>query len=153
MNLNPKTLTFGSPALNLDDGATTYDTAAFTYSINGVPANKAAVSDGASVTTQQDGSAFTALTAGKGCVFAWFVNIGGTVSVIQSDIVDLDGGNMETYPQIPHYDADTYCLIAVTTVKADTGASAWTFGSSNWNAANVTAAVNNVSQINRPYGA
>lgn len=153
--MNSKTQCYNSGAVNLDTSATTYDiTVAINFAIDGKAYSKSTVSNGASPTTDQNGDAFTALTAGKGCLFLWMMNSSGTVSVLQSDVVDLDGANtMITYPQFPAYDDDTYVAFAYTTVIAATGASSWTFGASNWDASNITSAAVNLCEIpSRPQG-
>lgn len=115
---------------------TTYTTAnAFPFSIDGVMYSKAAVTNGASPTTDLlTGAAFKPLAVdtvnGNACVFVFAVNTAGTVSVAQGPIVknsQLDV-NPLVFPQLP----DTVAAFGYLVARAGTTLAApWTFGSSN----------------------
>jgi hypothetical protein len=142
------TLTF--PALTgISGAATTYTTTnAFSFSVKGDIFSKAAVAGGTTPTTnlKPDGTSgvFTAITAGKSCMFLWSVNAAGTVAVSQGPVVNTDDISAKArgydWPQLPDTNtAFAYVLIA----GASTVVGNWTFGASNWNATGITATVRN----------
>lgn len=121
-------------------------TVAISYCINGKAYSKAAITDGATPTTDFNTSAaFTALTADKGCVFVWGLNSAGAVKVVQGPIENMDGDTdlFKVSPQFPDI-PDTITPFAYQVITLDGTASSWTFGSSNWNATGVTSAIQNV---------
>jgi hypothetical protein len=117
---------------------TTYSTTGTTqYSINGKAFSKAAVTNGATPTTDVNtGASFVPVTASKGSVFVIGYNAAGTVKVAQGEIVNLtpeaDGANASfveapEFPSLP----DDFCPIAYILTKVGASGSSWTFGSSN----------------------
>lgn len=144
------TMAFNSGALANPDGATTYNIAtAVNYAIDGIAYSKGTVSGGTTPTTDiNTGAAFIALSTDQTCAFVWMVNASGTVAVAQGPVVDVDGDtdlrkHAVPLPPIP----DGYCPIGITTIQTAGTSSAWTFGSSNWNATGVTKLIQNVSSL------
>jgi len=141
------TFATNSGGLVLDDGASTYDIAtAVAYAIGGKAYSKATVSNGTFPTTDiNTGSAFVALAASQACTLVIALNAAGTVVVMQSDVVDLDSGDdfhdNGGVPSFPNVDFDTYCPIGYAVVKNGSAGSAFTIGSSNWNATGITKSV------------
>ena len=114
------------------------------YVIDGKIRSKTAITDGATPTTDAvTGSAFTALTANKGCIFAWCLNSSGTVKVVQGPIADMSDGEFVVYPQMPNIPEDLV-MFAYMVAEAASNAGTITFGSSNWNATGFTNAIVNV---------
>lgn len=118
---------------------TTYSTTGTTqYSINGKAYSKAAVTNGATPTTDiVTGAAFVALTASKGCKFVFGYDASGTVRVAQGAIVDLDGAAdganalfIKGAPPLPPV-PDDFAPFAYCETKVGASGSTWTFGSSN----------------------
>lgn len=117
---------------------TTYSTTGTThYSIGGKAYSKAAVTNGATPTTDVNtGAAFTAVSASEGCVFVFGYNAAGTIKVAQGEIVDLtgeaDGANASFVqaPEFPDLPAD-FAPFAYLLTKVGASGSSWTFGSSN----------------------
>ena len=138
-----------SGLLTATGAETVYDTTvAISYSINGKAYSKAAVTDGATPTTQGDGSALTQLTASKGCFLVWCLNAAGTVSIFQGDIQTLDVQNeFVKAPNFPYIDYSTYCPFAYQELKAANTAGTITIGSSNWNATGFTNTIQNVHTL------
>lgn len=124
---------------------TVYDTTIIIhYAINGKGERKAAVTDGATPTTDQNtGAAFNTLAASEGCVLVWCLNAAGTVSIAQSEVKALDSSNAfpepDGIPDFPDIDLDTYCPFAYSVLKNGSTGSTFTIGSSNWNATGMTA--------------
>lgn len=117
---------------------TTYSTTGTThYCIDGKAYTKAAVTNGATPTTDVNtGDTFVAVGADKGCVFVVGYNAAGTVKVAQGEITDLDGtadgasSTFETNPDFPALPAD-FCPIGYFVIKVGASGAAWTFGASN----------------------
>ena len=136
----------GSAQLNLDTGATTHDIAqAFEYAIGGEIKTKATTSNTATPTTDvNDGVAFPALAASQGVQLIFCLNLAGTVGVAQSAIRDLDTDDswiegIPDFPQVP----DGYIPFATVVIKATSTASAFTVGTSNWDATGIETDVEN----------
>lgn len=102
------------------------------YSIKGKGYTKAATSNEATPTTDAvTSAAFVALSAGNGSVFTICRDSAGALKVIQGSVEALDSaGNFIRAPQFGPQ-TDTVCPIGYIVVKAKTGATTWTFGSSN----------------------
>lgn len=117
----------------------TFDTTTtLLFAIKGLLYSKTAVTNGSAPTTDAfTAAAFKALATGKTCVFVWGYNAAGTVQVAQGPIVataDVTNGKAALeFPSIP----DTMCPFAYHSVS-HANATAWTFGTSNWNATGVT---------------
>lgn len=102
------------------------------FSIMGKSYLKAAASNEATPTTDAiTGAAFTPVVAGKGCVFTVFRDVNGALKVGQGQIVDLSP--LGQFVHAPWFCPQDNALAPVgyILVKCATGASAWTFGSSN----------------------
>ena len=113
-------------------------TTAFSYSVRGKSGLKAAASNIAAVTTDANtGVAFLGLTANKGCVFVWCVNLAGTTSIVQGPIIGLsgeaDGANATFNGFAPQFGdiPITHCPFGYTVVKVGASGSTWTMGTSN----------------------
>ena len=148
------TAAFTSGALTGTGAETVYDTTVtITFAINGKLYTKTAVTDGVTPTTDGNtGSAWTALAAETGTVFVWCLNSGGTVTLRQGTVQAVVGGVTTTAgsflaaPQFPNI-PDDVCPFAYTVVKTAPSASAWTIGTSNWNASGISVAHVNISQL------
>lgn len=122
--------------------STTNSTAGF---INGKWATVlTAQTNTASPTTDvNDGAAFTALADDQITVFVWGVNAAGAIKVAQGTIEDTEvgvtttPGSIITAPQFPAL-PDDFFVLGYTLIQTAPSASAWTFGSSNWDATGVT---------------
>lgn len=157
-------------ALAADAGSvTTYSTTGtMLCSLNGNEFTKAAVTNGATPTTDANtGAAFVALigggsvanTPGQGTIFLWMVNSSGTVKVAQSlrspgllanYPLDMQGnftaqGGKPNLPPVP----EGYVPFAIMTVRAGATASAsgWIFGTNNWNAAGITVSIQDINTL------
>lgn len=139
-----------SGLLTCTGAETVYDTTvAISFSIGGKAYSKDAVTDGATPTADGNGTTLSTLTASKGCVLVWALNAAGTVTLFQSDVVDLDASNnfVERYPEFPNVDLSTYCPFAYQVLKAASTAGTITIGSSNWNATGFTNVIVNVHEL------
>ena len=128
---------------------TTYaTTATINFAIKGSFATaKTAVTGGTTPTTDGNTAAAITLTAGNGTVVVWGMNSSGTVSVYQGSTTALDAsGKFVLAPQFPPI-PDTICPFAYHVIKADSTASTWTFGSSNWNATGLSHSAVNVMTL------
>ena len=135
-----------------DVDETVYDTTAvINYAIKGKAYTKAAVTDGASPTTDGNtGELFESLSCvasgseylGEGCVMVWALNAAGAVSVYQSNVKALDcDGNFVVaaeFPSIP----DSVCPFAYQVIKAEASViTNWMFGTDGWNDLNAPTVV------------
>lgn len=124
----------------------------FPFAIDGKYYSRTSTTTAAPTTDYNTGSAFTALAASKGCVFVWAVNSSSAVKVMQGPVADLDGvASSDLFkdpekPQFP-YIPDDVCPFAYSVVRNKTTGSAWTFGSSNFNATGITIADVNVATL------
>jgi hypothetical protein len=123
----------------ISGAATTFTTSATTlqYCIGGKAFSKAQISGGATPTTDAVTAAAITLAASQARAVVWCLDTSGNPKVVAGPVVSLDSaGNYidGQPPQFPSYIPDTLCPIAYTLHKASSAASAWTFGSSNWNA-------------------
>lgn len=136
-----------SGLLTATGGETVYDTTVtINYVLDGKIATKTAVTDGVTPTTGYvSGSAIT-LTANKARVVVWGLISGGTVKVIEGDIVDWNGTAFVVPPPFPSI-PDTFVPFAYQILKAGSTAGTITFGSSNWNATGFTNAIVNVAVL------
>ena len=145
-------MVFGVAGLTAAGADTNYDTAnAFAYSINGKIYSKSSVSSGTTPTTDYNGDSYTALAADQAACFLWMVNASGTVGIAQGPVVDIDGttddfkddGGRPEFPPVP----DGWVPFAYQLVQTAGTSSAWTFGTSNWNATGVTDAIVDISVL------
>ncbi len=120
--------------------------------IDGVIYPIAAMADEATPTTDiNTGAAFVPLQPDKTCFFVYMLNSAGTLAVAQSEIRDVDpdadtpveDGGLPPLPSIP----DGYCPFAVQRVQSAGTSSAWTFGTSNWNATGITDVILNIATM------
>lgn len=112
---------------------TTYSTTGVTlFCIGGKAYSKAAVTNGATPTTDATtAAAFVAVGANYGSVFVFGYDKDGTIKVSQGSVVALDAsGAFILAPQFPAI-PDTVCPFGYLVIKAGSTASNWTFGSSN----------------------
>lgn len=112
---------------------TTYSTTGTTlYCIGGKAYSKAAVTNGATPTTDATtAAAFVAVGANYGSVFVFGYDSSGTIKVSQGSVVALDAsGAFILAPQFPAI-PDSVCPFGYLVIKAGSTASNWTFGSSN----------------------
>ena len=132
---------------------TVYDTTVvITYSVNGKGYTKAAVTNGATPTTDGNtGSAFTTLAASEGCSLTWALDASGTVTVYQGSVETLDSDNnfviAPSFAGLP----DTVTAFAYQVLKNSSAGSTVTIGTSNWNATGFTNVIQDVLTMpNRP---
>lgn len=136
---------------------TVFDTTVtISYCINGRAYTKTAVTDGVTPTTDiNTGAAFEAVLPDQACIFLWLLNANGDVKLAQGPIVDVDGNTdlLENAAQFPTFDESTYCPFAYTLYQTTGASSAAGLrpGTSNWNAAGLTATHRNLLCLpNRP---
>lgn len=148
-----------SGLLTATGAETVHDTTVtINYVIDGKIRTKAAITDGATPTTDVNtGAAFPALigggsvanTPGNGCVVVWGLNAAGTVKCAMGRHQKLDmSGNFVIAPEFPTI-PDDFASFAYQVLKAGATASASgvTFGSSNWNATGFTNTIVNVAYL------
>ena len=141
------TFATGSGLLTATGTETLYDTTvAIPYCINGIGYSFATKNSQASPAVDAvTGAAFVPLAADEACCFVWCVDANAAIKAVQGSIVDVDGDTDvrvvdPPYPMIPA----TLCPIAVQVIQTAGTSSAWTFGSSNWDATGVTDVIVNV---------
>ena len=141
---------FSSGLLTATGAETVYDTTvAITYAIDGILYVKATVADGATPTLDANtGIAFLPIQADKACVFLWCLNSANTVSVAQGEIVTVDGDTdiRKWNPQFPLVPTGTVPF-AFHIIQTTGASSAFTFGSSNWNATGITKLIRNLATM------
>lgn len=134
--------TAGAALTGLSGGATTFSTSAFNYAIDGIAFHNAAVSGGATPTTDiATGQPITLRAAnglGQARAIVWVVDTAGAERVLAGPVAPWAGaGDVVTlqYPAIP----EGHIPFAAHTIGVNPNFSGtFTFGSSNWNTANVT---------------
>lgn len=125
--------------LTVTDGTAQYSTAAaMGYTIGGKAETKTAVTNGAAPTTDFNGDAIT-LASDTARIVVWGLKTGGTVTVLAGPAESWDGtsyggGGALKFPTIPV----GFAPFAYSIFQATTLSSAWTFGTDNWNATNIT---------------
>ena len=152
----PLTMCVSKATLAASGAATTWSTTGATlYCIKGKAYTTSAASSAASPTS--DGSlgttfASNTLAANQGTVFVWCYDGSSTtaataIKVCQGSEESLDAsGNFIKAPDFPGI-PDTLCPFAYTVVKNGSTGSAWTFGTSNWNATGITLAHQDVMTL------
>jgi hypothetical protein len=141
----PLTLCTSKATLATGTSVTTYSTTGSTlYCIKGKAYTTSAASTAATPTTDgTTGAAFVALAASQGCIYVWCYDGSSTtaataIKVCQGAIVALDAsGAFISAPQFPTI-PDTLCPFGYSVMKLGSTGSAWTFGTSNWNATGMT---------------
>ena len=121
-------------AVTLAAGTTTTisTTAAPMYALNGKAYTTTAWSNTAHPTTDANtGAAFVGIPTGYGAVIVYGLNAAKAPVAAQGPLVALDSAyNFITAPQFPAIPAN-FCPIGYMVVKAGSGSSTWTAGSSN----------------------
>lgn len=138
------TAQFGNAVYANSGGANTNisTTNATTYTIGGVQYNVAAITAAAAPTTDvRTGVAPVALLGAQACVFVIGLNAAGQLRFVQGPVVAFPVGSaigdvIMSTPAIPA----NFCPIAFQVIKNKNtaGTAAWTFGTSNFNAANIS---------------
>lgn len=106
-----------------------------TYAIRGKAYTKAAITNGATPTTDAaTGAAFVPVPANYGSVFMVGLNAAGSLLCVQGSVTPLD--NTGAFINAPNFGAlpTDFCPIGYIVIKAGSTASSspgWTFGSSN----------------------
>lgn len=141
-------IVMGRAALTAAGAETVYDSAAFTFAVNGKAYAKGGVVDGATpVNDINTGAAHLPIPQWFACCFMWLVNAAGTVAVAQGPLVAVDASGeyrdkLPEYPPIP----DGYTPFAYHVVQ-NANATPFQFGASNWNATDKTQAIVNVTVL------
>lgn len=134
-NLSQVPLTLCLSKVTLAAGTTTTisTTGTTTFAIKGKAYTKAAITNGATPTTDAaTGGAFTGITANQGTIVVIGLDKDGNVKAMQGSVESLDvGGSFVRAPQFPII-PDTVCPIGYIVLKGgSTLSGTWTFGSSN----------------------
>lgn len=132
-NLANSPVTQALTKANLAAGTTnTLTFSAMTYAIRGKMYSRAALTNGATPTTDfATGKAFNPVGPNQGSVFVVAIDTAGVLRVVQGSTEQLDGAgtwvNLPQFPGVP----DTSCAIGYIMVRVGSTGSAFTFGSSN----------------------
>jgi hypothetical protein len=146
-----------SGLLTATGAETVYDTTVtIAFSVEGKAYTKAAVTDGATPTTDYNtGAAFAVLTGagssagGQGCAFVWALTAAGAVKVMQGPVVSVDAsGNFAIAPQFPSIPSDV-TPFAYSISKHYGVSTTFTFGTDNWNKSGHSHAIQNVHVLPR----
>jgi len=138
------TAQFGNAVYANSAGANTNisTTNATTYTIGGVQYNVATISAAAAPTTDiRTGVAPPALLGGQACVVLIGLNASGALRFVQGPIVPFPTGTGIGEASLPFAPVPAnFCPIAYQVIKNKNtaGTAAWTFGTSNFNAANIS---------------
>lgn len=153
---------YTSGLLTATGAVTTYDTTVtIVYSLDGKITTKTAITTGTTPTTDiVTGAAFPILvgggsvanTPGQGAIVVWMLKFSdGTVKCAQGPIANLDMQGNFCAPQAIQFPSIPAGMVpfAYQVLKAGATASATAirFGSSNWNAAGFTNAIQNVAYL------
>lgn len=152
----PLTMCVSKATLAASGAATTFTTTGATlYCIKGKAYTTSAASSAATPTSDATkGTTFASapLAANTGTVFVWCYDGSSTtaataIKVVQGTVEALDtSGNFMKAPDFSNI-PDTLCPFAYSIVRAGSTASAWTFGTSNWNATGITVAHQDVMSL------
>jgi hypothetical protein len=152
----PLTMCVSKATLAASGAATTFSTTGATlYCIKGKAYTTSAAASAATPTSDAAlGTTFAAntLAANQGTVFVWCYDGSSTtaataIKVCQGTEEALDAlGAFINAPQFPGI-PDTLAPFAYTVVKNGSTGSAWTFGTSNWNATGITLAHQDVMTL------
>lgn len=147
------TATAGAGLTGLSGAATTYSISAFGYANLGDHYFKAALAGAGTPTTDGNtGLAFPALAASQAAAYVWAVDAAGTVKCYKGQTVEWkDTSANSTVCPLPNVPGNV-TPFAAHTVQNGSAGSAWTFGSSQWGQAGVSAiTVRNLCQLrNQP---
>jgi hypothetical protein len=152
----PLTLCVSKATLAASGAATTWSTTGATlYAIKGKAYTTSAAASAASPTSDASaGTTFASkpLAANTGTVFVWCYDGSSTtaataIKVVQGSVESLDvSGNFLKAPDFANI-PDTLCPFAYSIVRNGSTGSAWTFGTSNWNATGITLAHQDVMTL------
>jgi hypothetical protein len=150
----PFTLCAIKVALTATGAATTVgSTGTVHYCIKGKAYTTSAASSSATPTTDATtAAAFVAVPINYGCVYVLGLDgssatFATALKVSQGALVALDSaGSFVLAPQFPAF-PDTVCPVAYIVVKNGATGSAWTFGTSNWNATGITLGIQDVMTL------
>lgn len=145
--------TAGAALTGLSGAVTTYSSSLFGFALNGDHFAKAAVSGGATPTTDGNTGAAITLTANKARAVVWATDSAGTFRVYAGPIVDwTDTSANSTACPLPSLPGTVTPFAAHTVQAGSTTVGTWTFGTSNWNATGIGAiTVRNLCQLrNQP---
>lgn len=129
----PLTLCLSKVTLAAGTTTTISTTGTTTYGLKGKAYTKAAITNGATPTTDAaTGAAFTGITANQGTVVVIGLDSSGAIKAAQGSVESLDASGAfilaPKFPVIP----DTMCPIGYIVLKGgSTLVGTWTFGSSN----------------------
>lgn len=139
-----------SGLLVIDAGAvkTISTTATINFCLKGKMFQKATITNGAVPATDgATGLAYTALAASEGNVYVYSLDSSGVVKVVEGKKQALDvAGNFVLAPQFGPI-TDTLVPFAYQVIKNGSTGSAWTFGTSNWNATGITSSIKNLGTL------
>jgi len=123
----------------LSGAATTYTVTNVNAILNGIAQFKATAAGAATPTTDGNtGVAFPSLAANQAAAFVWALDSSGTVKVYKGPTVSwTDTTANSTACPLPAVPTSVVPIAAHTVQNGSTG-SAWTFGSSNWNATGIS---------------
>ncbi len=135
-------------------GATTFSAtpvgtaAAISFQIQGKTYTKATISGGTTPTTDAvTGVTHVALAANQGSVWVLGLDSGGNIKAVQGSVESLNSsGTFVTAPQFPNL-PDTIAPMAYVVVKAGATASAFAFGTSNWDATGITSTSQAIAEV------
>lgn len=139
-------LTLKNAVLATGTTSTFSTTNAIDYTVQGRFATLGAQANTATPTVDGNtGKAFVPLAADQACIFAFFVNLAGAVSVAQGPVVknsELTGGSAAA--QFPQSD-DSKAPFGYMLVQASAALAApWTFGTTIWASTGLTVAARSV---------
>lgn len=123
-------------------------TATVQFTIVGKSYSKAAITNQAfPATDHTTGAAFVAVAVSKGCILVLGFDKDGTLGVAQGPVESVDADdNFVLAPQFPAI-KETLCPFAYVVCKNGSDGSAWTPGTSNWTATDLTDTFVDVSML------
>jgi hypothetical protein len=134
--------------LTATGAVTTHDTTVIIpFLVNGRFFSRAAITTGATPTTDGNTGLAITLIANQARAVVWGLNAAGTVSVYAGPVVEQSAGAyLERAPQLPSI-PETITPFAVQYLEAGGTAGTITFGTSNWNATGFTNIIHNVAVL------
>lgn len=140
-----------SGLLTATGAETVYDTTvAISYSIDGVAYAKAAVTDGATPTTDVvSGSAFDGVTADQARCYVWTLDSAGAVGLIEGEVSTVDGETdiLEKKLQFPPVPGSLTPFAYMVYQTDGTASGTLRPGTDNWNATGLTVSITNVHRL------
>lgn len=131
----PVTMCLSKVTLAAGTTTTLSTTGTTVYAIRGKAYSKAAITNGATPTTDAStGAAFIGVTANKGSIYLIGLNAAGTLLAVQGSIENLDASG--AFVNAPTFNGPPtdFCPIGYIVIKAGSTANAttgWIFGTSN----------------------